>query len=233
MSRIQAIARLLEDSTAGGARRLAQVFEDFVELAAITLRNAVDHADQAAWQAREARFAEVAARYTADERTRFAEALALVTIELHRAPGDVLGSLYMSLDLGNERLGQFFTPYSVAQVMASLAAPSLVQQIRETGHATLYEPACGAGAFIIAVAEQLRAVGLEPQRTLRVSMEDVYAQAMHMSYIHLSLLHVPAAVHHRDTLTGESFSSWPTFAFLVQQHQRKPQLDSLVQGEPR
>ncbi|MFB7844796.1 hypothetical protein [Microbacterium sp. NPDC056052] len=46
-----------------------------------------------------------------------------MTKAMEDEPCDVLGKLYMQLELGNSALGQFYTPYSVAQLIAVTLLP--------------------------------------------------------------------------------------------------------------
>src|SRR5690606_21568321 len=103
----------------------------------------------------------IAGKYTRDQLDRFANAIALVVLEMERDPADVLGRLYMELDLGNERLGQFYTPYDVAKMMAGMIGDELAARIARDGIAEIYEPACGAAAFLVAVTQDLRARGID------------------------------------------------------------------------
>ncbi|MFI9629252.1 hypothetical protein [Streptomyces sp. NPDC052042] len=73
MTHYHRIVSLLTANT--GARRIADVFEDFVEMAALAIRNAVDRAGRAR---REEQYLLTAGRYTREQLDRFAEALALV-----------------------------------------------------------------------------------------------------------------------------------------------------------
>ncbi|MEV7872646.1 SAM-dependent DNA methyltransferase [Streptomyces sp. NPDC088124] len=210
MSSYQKIVKLLEANT--GARRMSQVFEDFVEMAALALRNAVDvhgHAE------REEQYLRTASRYDRAELYRFGHALALVTEEMGREPCDVLGRLYMELELGNERLGQFYTSYDIAQLMAGMQIDSVIDQVHAHDFADLYEPTCGAGAFIVALSQAMLERGLNPQTQLHVTAEDIAPPATHMIYIHLTLLHIPAVVRRRNTLTMQTFDSWPTPAHIL------------------
>lgn len=210
MSRYRNIVKLLEANT--GARRLANIFDDFVQMSALSFRNSVDrrHHDE-----REAQYLLIAGGYTREQLDRFAEALALVVMTMEEEPGDVLGRLYMELDLGNERLGQFYTPYDVASLIAGMTIDSLSGQIAEQGFARVYEPACGAGAFLVAMTQEMRCAGLNYQRQLHITAEDISAQAVHMAYIHLTLLHVPAVVYRHNTLTQETFDAWRTPAHVL------------------
>jgi hypothetical protein len=195
-----------------GAKRMAEVFDDFVEMSALTFRNAVD---SWGYDEREAQYLRTAGRYDRQELNRFAHALALVVEAMEQEPCDVLGRLYMELELGNGRLGQFYTPYDVARLMAGMQIDAIAERVRSHGFAKLYEPACGAAAFIVAVSQEMRTAGLNPQAQLHVTAEDIAPQAVHMVYIHLSLLHVPAVVHRRNTLTMETFDTWQTPAHIL------------------
>lgn len=210
MSRYREIVKLLQANT--GAQRMSTVFDDFVEMSALALRNAVDHRGR---DEREARYLLVAGKYDREQLERFAQALALVTLAMQEEPCDVLGRLYMQLDLGSGDLGQFFTPFDVACLIAAMTSGDLVEHVREHGFAELYEPACGAGALVIASTLELQRAGMNPQHQLHVTAEDIAPTAVHMIYIHLTLLHIPALVHRRNTLTLETFETWPTPAHIL------------------
>lgn len=210
MSNYREIARLLRANATAHHRRV--VFEDFVEMAALALRNAVDIHDR---DSREQRYLNIINRYSKTEAERFPHVLALIVDQMDRAPGDVLGHLYMEMELGKDGLGQFFTPFDLALLIAATTVDDLSDQIRDHGFARLYEPACGAGSLIIAASQQLRQRGLNPQTQLHVTAADLSSVAVHMSYIHLSLLHIPAVIYHRDTLSQETFGHWPTPAHVL------------------
>lgn len=216
MSRYKAITKLLQANV--GARRMAVVFDDFTEIFALTFRNAVDLNGRAE---REEQYLRTARQYTREQLARFAEAFGLVTLEMEESPSDVLGRLYMHLELGNSHLGQFFSPFDIATLLAGMNADSLTRQVEERGFAEAYEPACGASAFMVATAMEMRRLGLNPQTQLHVTAEDVSAQAVHMAYIHLSLLHVPAVIYRRNTLTMETFDAWYTPAHILGGWSRK------------
>lgn len=204
-TRHREIIKLLEANA--GAQRLATVFDDFVQLSALAFRNDVDFHG---WNECEEQYLRTAGRYSREQLDRFAEALAYVAEAMHEEPSDVLGRVYMELDLGNERLGQFFTPYDVARFMARLSLAGRNEEELHGEFLTLHEPACGAGAFIIAMTQEMRQAGLDPESQLHVTAEDISIQAVHMVYIHLAVLRVPAVVYHRNTLTRETFDAWYT-----------------------
>jgi len=210
VSTYKEIVALLRANT--GARRISQVFDDFVEIFALALRNAIDHRGR---QEREEQYLQVIAPYSREELDRFARAFSLVVVEMERDPQDILGRLYMELELGNSSMGQFFTPYDIARLIAELNLPGMTEQVERRGYAELYEPACGAGAFIIAAAQAMRQAGMNPQKVLHVTAEDLSVQAVHMIYIHLTLLHIPATIHRKNTLTREHYDTWTTAAHVL------------------
>lgn len=205
--------KLLVANTASGARRISQVFSDFCEVAAIAIRNSVE---RDGFRKREDRYLEVTTAYQREELDRFAEVLALLGLELERNPSDVLGSLYMSLDLGNAGTGQFFTPYEVSRIMAAMTIGDVSGRLtEESSFITLAEPTCGAGGMIIAASDVIRSQGFDPTERMHVTAQDVDIIAVHMTYLQISLLGLPGVVHHGDTLKAEIWDSWPTPAHVV------------------
>lgn len=209
--------KLLTANTSSGQRRLAQVFSDFCELAALALRNSVDRHGRAE---REARYLEVIGNYSPEEARRFAELLARLTLEFQAGFSDVLGRLYMSLELGNGGLGQFFTPYDISLLTAQLSLDDCSERFEEAKRAgrdylTVHEPACGSGGMVIATAKTLQDAGINYQHSMHVTAQDLDITAVHMTYIQLSLLHVPAAVVHGDTLAAEQRDIWFTPAHII------------------
>lgn len=199
--------KLIMANTASGRRRAADVFRDFCELAALTIRNSVD---KNGWDEREDRHLHVSSGYTAEENERFAQLLAAVTMTLGEGLSDALGDLYMTLELGNERLGQFFTPYDISRLVAKMSVGDPTALVAQQGYVRLHEPAVGSGGMVIATAEALRDLGINYQSSLHVVAQDLDRTAVHMSYIQLSLLGIPALVIHGNTLTNERLDVWPT-----------------------
>jgi len=191
------------------------VFSDFVELAAISISNAVDLAERAA---REQRYAEIAKRYEPDEMALFPEMFAALVDALEGGFDDVLGRVFHDLELHNKYQGQFFTPYALCRVMAQVTLgdrESIARIIADRGYFTALEPACGGGAMSIAAAEAMKDAGINYQRQLHVTAVDVDLKCVHMAYLQLALLHVPAVVIHGNSLTLEKHSEWRTPAHVL------------------
>jgi hypothetical protein len=88
-------------------------------------------------------------------------------------------------------------------------------EIEERGYFTVCEPAVGAGVTIIALAEAVREASANPQTDMHVTAVDLDATAVHMAYIHFTLLHLPAIILHGNTITLELFDTWVTPAHIM------------------
>ena len=207
--------------------RTYQVFSDFVEMAACSISNAVDPSH---YEEREKRYMDIVKKYKKEEVDAFPKLLGHLTMALEEEPSDVLGNLYHSLEIQNERAGQFFTPYHVSKMMAKmiLADNSPKTIIEEKGFIRASEPACGAGGMVIALAEALKEDGINYQDRLHVTAVDLDPTCVHMAYVQCSLLHIPAVIVHGNTLTLEEFSHWRTPAHIMGFWDSK-----LKRGEPR
>lgn len=196
------------------------VFTDFIELSSLSISNVVDKAQ---FDAREARYLQIAKKYPREDMERFPRMLACLTLAMEQccAAGeleDVLGSLYMTLDLGNDRAGQVFTPYQISQLMAGVlvgGADAAQAEVRTKGFVDLMEPTCGAGGMVIAMADALRTAGLNYQQSMHATCVDIDLRCVHMTYLQLSLLHIPAIVLHGNSLSNEVWSRWYTPSHLL------------------
>ena len=182
-----------------------EVWADFVSMAACAISNRVDRRDEV-WSAREERYMTTINKYSEEERKQFPELFAETVNALEANPDqDFLGSLYMELELSNHWKGQFFTPYCVCEMMAKISMDDLRARVNEQGHITLNDPACGAGATLIAgVHEAKRA--LEPlklnwQNHVAIAAQDIDPVTAMMCYIQLSLLGAPGYIKVGNTIS--------------------------------
>lgn len=147
---------------------------------------------------------------------------------LERGHRDALGELFMSLELGDHWKGQFFTPYEVASLMARLTIGDAAGQVEREGFITVNEPACGAGGMVIAFAEALRDQGVNYHNSMHAIAQDIDATAVHMAYVQLSLLHIPAIVVHGNSLTVTEWDHWATPAHVLGMWDRRLKLRETV-----
>lgn len=207
------LARMMRELQHG--HNLFDVFRDFVEMSAIAISNAVDlhHHGQ-----REARYLDIIGRYRPHEQQLFPRMLSCLVNELETKPRDVLGQLFGELDMGSDARGQFFTPYELCELIAEVTIgdpADMLDIVNRQGFATVTEPACGAGAMVIAFAEVARRNGINPQQCIHVTAQDVDVRAVHMTYLQLSLLHIPATVILGNTLAVECREVWHTPAHIL------------------
>jgi hypothetical protein len=192
-----------------------QVFTDFVEMAAISVSNAVDWGSR---EKREERYLQVVKRYKPDELARFPEMLSSLTMAFEGETSDVLGQTFHDLELHNKWSGQYFSPYPLCRMMAKMTIADrsdLEARITERGFVTAQEPAAGSGAMIIALAHEMREAGVNYQQHLHVTAVDVDPKCVHMSYLQFSLLHIPAVIIHGNSLSLEEFDHWYTPAHIL------------------
>ena len=136
----------------------------------------------------------------------FPELAAQTVLALEEKPEqDFLGSIFMSLNLGNEHNGQIFTPYHVCELMAEMTMDDTVKKVEQDGYISINDPCCGAGATLIAgihtARKQLEKVNLNYQNHLLVVAQDIDETVALMCYIQLSLLGVAGYVKVGNSLT--------------------------------
>jgi hypothetical protein len=191
---------------------LWQVFKDFVAMSALAISNAVDRQN---YVEREAEYMAIVKRYNKEEANKIAEALAHVVEGLSAGMNDFLGSLFMSLELGNSWTGQFFTPYEISLLMAKISVSAKCNEVEEKGFITVADPAIGGGAMVIAAAEAMLNAGHNYQNCMHCTGTDIDIVAVHMAYIQCSLLHIPSVIRHGNSLTNEVWSEWKTPAHVL------------------
>jgi len=176
-----------------------EAWADFISMFASAISNAAD-ATQA--PAREERYLQTISRYQPEEQALFPRLMAETVMALEENPDqDFLGDLYMGLNLGNHWKGQFFTPYNVCRMMASMTTAGAGQRTAEHGWTTVCDPACGAGATLIAAANELQRQGVNYQERVLFAGQDLDPVAAGMCYIQLSLLGCPGYIAVGNTLT--------------------------------
>lgn len=188
-----------------GRFNLWKLWGDFVTLSAIEISNCVDLGNKGA---RNEEYKRVAKQYTPEDMEVFAQILAEIVNGMEEDPDqDFLGELFMALDLGNDAGGQFFTPYNVCRMMARINDIDRVKDaIDKYGFASVNDCACGAGATLIAFANECRRQGINYQESVLFVAQDIDYITGLMCYIQLSLLGCPGYVYIGDTLTDPCLS---------------------------
>lgn len=199
------------------------VISDFFAMSAIAVRNNVDFGRE--WQAYEDRYKAIVKKYNKNDLQAFVRALAVFQGWIGQAIDgqiefrDFAGDLYMDSGTSNGKAGQFFTPFSVSSVMAEvdLDTDRMKNELEEDPNKviTIYEPTCGAGGIIVAAIDKLRRANINYSWNVFVDCGDIDSRCVHMTYLTLSLLGVPAVVRLGDALTMEYREAWFTPAYLI------------------
>ena len=130
-----------------------------------------------------------------------AEMLGMVVAALdENQDQDLLGEIFMTLGLGNEHNGQFFTPYNVCSAMSALNSENIAAQVERQGWVPVADPACGAGALLVAFANECLRQKVNYQTSVLFVAQDIDFTVGLMCYIQLSLLGCAGYVVIGDTL---------------------------------
>jgi Type I restriction-modification system methyltransferase subunit len=186
------------------SRSAWQVWEDLVTVMACSICNAVDRR-KGPFERREEQYERSIKNLGGVDIP--AQMFGIVTMALEEDPHqDLLGQLYMSLNLGSHWHGQFFTPYHVSELMAKMSiGEGCKREIAEKGYASVCDPCVGAGAMLIASAQAFRECGVDYQTDVLFVGQDIDPVVAKMAYIQLSLLGCPGYI-----IVGDSLLDPPT-----------------------
>ena len=176
------------------SKSVSTVFNDFLTLSCCSLAQTVYRSKNL-----EQKYLSTIKTYTKEQAEEFSKLLAFLVLGLEQEPRDLLGQVFMSLNLGSQANGQYFTPYSVCKFMAEINFAE-IESFQNNQLITLSEPCCGSGGIIIAFAETLKEQGYNYQHQLFVEAIDIDETCFKMAYIQLSILGIPARVMLGDTL---------------------------------
>ncbi|ULH17428.1 SAM-dependent methyltransferase (plasmid) [Deinococcus sp. KNUC1210] len=179
-------------------RDLMQTFRTFVGAAACAV---------AAGQ-REDEYLDIIKGWSREDLTPFGHVLGQLVLDMEKYEyTDILGPAYEAFESqsARQRTGSFYTPDSVAYLVARLATQGM--QWPERGPLGIHEPAGGSGAMLLAAVREFRQQGAPPQ-SIRIQTWDINKLACDMVFLNLTLHGVPAEVVHGDTLRYEKWSVW-------------------------
>ena len=176
------------------------IWQDFIVLSAVSIANAFGGPYR---EQREAMYLERSKKYSTSELEVLAQMLAEVVDEMEQNPDqDMLGELFMALGLANEWKGQFFTPYDICRAMAAMnLGEDLKSQIEEKGWVSVSDPACGAGALLLAFANECKRNHINYQTSVFFVAQDIDFLAGCMCYIQaMWSLTIPSSIRRRATM---------------------------------
>ena len=196
-----------------------EAFSDFVEISALLIWNHVASGKNK--EKAKAEYINKINLYNEAEQETYKKMLGelVSSIKEHvdrREITDILGNIFSKLDLGSSRKGQFFTPASLADLLAGscLNREHLTDEILKRGFVTLEEPSCGGGGLLTAFCQKMLNEGVNPQEHLVIHASDIDRKCVCMTYLQLSIYGIPAIVTHGDALTNKMYGAcWYTPAY--------------------
>lgn len=179
-----------------------QVWADLISATACSLANSTDpDKENERYREREKEYAQCIKRLGGVDKP--AKCFAIMVEALEQNPEqDFLGELYMKLNLGNHWKGQFFTPYHICDFMAQITERDIEEEIEKKGFISICDPACGAGATLIAAANNAKKAKHNFQNHILFVGQDIDRTAGMMCYIQMSLLGCAGYICIGNTLTN-------------------------------
>lgn len=114
--------------------------------------------------------------------------------------------------------------------MGLIAMGDFEERIERRGYVTMLEPCIGGGANIIGAVNAMFQHGYNPCKQLLVTGYDLDARCVHMSYIQLSLMGVPAMIQQRNSLSLETYGDyWVTPVFILNGWAGRLHLEQLIE----
>ncbi|OOF38286.1 hypothetical protein BKK49_09925, partial [Rodentibacter rarus] len=144
---------------------------------------------------------------------------------LEEEPQDILGQIYMNLNIANKQRGQCFTPLCISELMAKAS----IEMEKQEGVYCINDPSCGSGALLIGTIKSLINRGMNPNNDIFVTANDLDRKSVMMCYIQLSLLGATAIITHGNTLTGEIFEQWKTPLYYLKNKDKNPEQLNVVE----
>lgn len=177
-----------------------EVWADLISAIACFISTAVDRSPKH-FERRKKEFEECTKRLGSAEIP--AKILEVIVAALETNPEqDFLGRMYMQLELGNHWKGQFFTPYNVCKAMSEIMIGNMSEEIECRGYVSICDPACGAGATLIAAVNTLKHQREDFQHHVLFVGQDVDRVVAQMCYIQLALLGCAGYICVGNTLTN-------------------------------
>lgn len=182
------------------------IFNDWITMLGLSIANACTAIHGKVYNEREEWYMSIMNKYTKDEFDAFAEMTAYLVESLEEEMTDVLGGVFMLSGAGNDRLGQFFTPFHLSELNAKIALDKMDLTEEKL---KINEPSSGGGGMIIAVAKMLREMEIDYQKKMEVVAQDLDWNGVFMSYVQFSLLGIDAIVVQGDTLIEPYVKGYP------------------------
>ena len=135
---------------------------------------------------------------------------------------DILGPVYMGLAGSDKRMGQYFTPWPIAYLMAQMNFTGA--ELSKDSLTTVCEPSCGSGIMVLATCKTVAEnYGPEALQRVHFTLVDLDYICAYMSALQLAAYNVPNwVVFQGNYLT--STADWKPIMGRGQQPEVQPSL---------
>lgn len=175
-----------------------RLWESFVSVTAYELYTSTALVESPAFKGIEKHY-EVFKKYEKE----FAIMLNCIVEELDRNPRqDLLGSLFMELELNSSDKQQIFTPYHMSEMLSriSMDKEHLQSEIDSRGYIMINDPCAGGGSILVGAFNTIKDLGFNPQtQAVFVAQELSFITAL-SCYVQMALLGMVGYVQIGDTL---------------------------------
>lgn len=197
--------------------RMAEVFDLWLEMCALALRNEACklRENDTEWQENETRYLKIVSEIGGKKGADLAaEAFGLFNKSMLESPCDFLGQFYMNNEMGNERAGQFFTPYSVSKMLSGITVEEAKEKILKFSSLevlSINDPTCGAGGMLVAAADHFF-FETNPVSVDKVFFvgQDIDRRCFYMTYMQLCAIGCMGLVILGNTLMNTRDRVWET-----------------------
>lgn len=176
-----------------------QIFSDWTCMMSLVISNSCSQKKDDVYLKREKLYLDIVSKYSRNEKRTMAAMMSALSLCLEEFE-DVLGDIYMKAGCGSKSTGQFFTPYHISHLTANLVYGSKIDRLKENDFLKINEPSCGSGGMLIALAHVMKDKGVNYQKKLCCTAQDLDWNGVYMTYVQLSLLGIKAIVVQGDTL---------------------------------
>jgi type I restriction-modification system DNA methylase subunit len=136
-------------------------------------------------------FVDCLSKYSRAEGEEFSRLFDLYTSCVEAMPfQDILGQLFMRLDVNSASSGQYFSPFEIAELMARMQfdREHFARLAEEKGVVTVCDPAVGSGVMLLAYAKIVNeSLGRWYVNKLRLYGMDIDIRCVHMCSIQLRM----------------------------------------------
>lgn len=183
-----------------GKYDIRTVFEDFIILATIAIKNKYDYS-----QEDEDVYLKIINKYEKQEQEIFPQLLAiyiLLAINQREDIQDILGEIYSSIGAASKTLNQFFTPIHISKLMG--ATMNCEEQLKNKDFITVYDPCCGSGSLILGYVDANKHKIKDFSKKVVFFARDLDFKCVCMTFLQFTVNQIPAQIMLGNSLAEET-----------------------------